>query len=167
MTDEINHPNHYTAGGIEVIDFIEAWQLGFNLGNVVKYVARAGHKTTPLVDLKKAAWYLAREITGRETAVQALQEVSVERKPDEVRMEFKVGDWQQAGPDDRNFLEKKIRDLLRERGGTMHLRTIAKAIGLPAKPEHVRYRSFTTFMSRLSRRGVIHRSRRGFYESNR
>lgn len=62
MRDRINHPAHYTIGGIEVIDAIEAWELGYHLGNVVKYVARAGRKDDRLEDLKKAAWYLKREI---------------------------------------------------------------------------------------------------------
>jgi hypothetical protein len=61
-TDAVNHPPHYTFGGIEVIDAIEAWGLGFHLGNVVKYVARAAHKGSEVEDLKKAAWYLARKI---------------------------------------------------------------------------------------------------------
>jgi len=62
MPDPINHPSHYTHGDIEPIDAIEAWQLGFCLGNVVKYIARAGHKGDRLEDLKKARWYLEREI---------------------------------------------------------------------------------------------------------
>ena len=62
MPDPINHPPHYTHGDIEPIDAIEAWGLGFCLGNVVKYVARAGHKGDRLEDLKKARWYLEREI---------------------------------------------------------------------------------------------------------
>jgi hypothetical protein len=66
--EQVNHPAHYNVGGIEVIDAIEAWQLGFNLGNTVKYVARAEHKGAPLQDLKKAAWYLLREIERREQA---------------------------------------------------------------------------------------------------
>lgn len=61
----VDHPKHYNVGGIEVIDAIEAWKLGFNLGNVVKYVARADHKSKPLEDLKKAKWYLEREIERR------------------------------------------------------------------------------------------------------
>lgn len=64
--DHINHPPHYTHGGIEVIDAIEAWGLGFHLGNVVKYVARAGHKGDALSDLRKARWYLDREISRME-----------------------------------------------------------------------------------------------------
>ena len=60
--DIVNHPPHYTVGGIEVIDFIEAKGLGYNLGNVVKYVSRAGSKDDALQDLQKARWYLNREI---------------------------------------------------------------------------------------------------------
>lgn len=64
----VAHPKHYNVGRIEVIDAIEAWSLGFNLGNVVKYVARADHKAAPVEDLKKACWYLMREIERREKA---------------------------------------------------------------------------------------------------
>ena len=59
----IEHPEHY--GGdtpYEAIKVIEAWQLGFHLGNTVKYIARAGHKGDALEDLRKARWYLDREI---------------------------------------------------------------------------------------------------------
>lgn len=56
------HPQHYQLGNIEVIDAIEAWQLGFHLGNAVKYIARASHKGKKLEDLKKAQWYLNRYI---------------------------------------------------------------------------------------------------------
>lgn len=66
MTDQINHPPHYTMGGIEVIDAIEAWGLGFRLANVVKYVARADRKGQPIQDLQKALWYLEREIRTRQ-----------------------------------------------------------------------------------------------------
>lgn len=63
----VNHPDYYKRGGIEAIDAIEAWGLGFNLGNVVKYISRAGHKTADsLRDLKKAEWYLSREIERME-----------------------------------------------------------------------------------------------------
>jgi len=60
--DMVNHPPHYTSGGIETIDFIEAKQLGYHLGQVIKYVSRAGKKGDALEDLKKARWYLDREI---------------------------------------------------------------------------------------------------------
>ena len=78
MADVINHPQHYTLGKIEVIDFIEDKGLNFNLGNVVKYVARAGHKKSSgksvdakaLEDLKKARWYIEREIATREKGMK-------------------------------------------------------------------------------------------------
>lgn len=62
--DNVNHPEHYTDGNIEVIDYIEDKQLGFHLGNVVKYISRAGKKdpTTKKEDLEKAKWYLDRYI---------------------------------------------------------------------------------------------------------
>ena len=65
-TNRVSHPPHYTVGGIEVIDFIEAKKLGFNLGNVVKYVSRAGEKNDYLEDLQKARWYLERAIQRAE-----------------------------------------------------------------------------------------------------
>jgi hypothetical protein len=66
--DMVNHPPHYKAGGIETIDFIEAKKLGYNLGNVVKYVSRAELKIDKLEDLQKARWYLNREISNLEKA---------------------------------------------------------------------------------------------------
>ena len=62
--DPVNHPAHYKVGGIETIDFIEAKKLGYNLGNVVKYLTRADHKGNKLEDLRKAQWYLTREINA-------------------------------------------------------------------------------------------------------
>jgi hypothetical protein len=65
--DAVNHPGHY--GGednpYEAIKVIEAWELDFCLGNVVKYISRAGKKGEwkHLEDLKKAQWYLNREIS--------------------------------------------------------------------------------------------------------
>lgn len=64
-TEQVNHPSHYNQGSFEVIDVIEDWSLGFNLGNVVKYVARADHKGNALQDLEKAMFYLKREIQLR------------------------------------------------------------------------------------------------------
>lgn len=60
----VNHPQHYNKGKFEVIDVIEDWKLGFNLGNAVKYIARAEYKENKLQDLEKAKWYLEREIKG-------------------------------------------------------------------------------------------------------
>lgn len=58
----VNHPPHYNFGTIEVITVIEDWRLSFSLGNAVKYIARAPHKGSQLEDLRKAEWYLKREI---------------------------------------------------------------------------------------------------------
>ena len=68
-SDPIVRPAHYTFSAIEPIDVIEAWQLAFHLGNVLKYLARAGRKGSKLDDLKKARWYLDREIKRMEEAV--------------------------------------------------------------------------------------------------
>ena len=71
MTEQVNHPSHYGGADdpYEVIKVIEAWELDFQLGNAVKYIARAGRKTRqPLVDLRKARWYLDRKISQLEQA---------------------------------------------------------------------------------------------------
>lgn len=62
--DIVNHPAHYTDGSIEVIDYIEDKQLGYHLGNAIKYISRAGKKdpTKKAEDLRKAVWYLERYI---------------------------------------------------------------------------------------------------------
>ena len=69
-SDPVNNPDHYTDGGIETIDYIEAKGLGYHLGNAVKYISRAGKKGTNqgLEDLRKAQWYLARAIEKNEYA---------------------------------------------------------------------------------------------------
>lgn len=66
VSEMVSHPEHY--GGqddpYEAIKVIEAWNLGFNLGNTIKYISRAGkkHRDKELEDLEKARWYLDREI---------------------------------------------------------------------------------------------------------
>lgn len=62
--ETVNHPKHYGGENnpYEAIKVIEAWQLNFNLGNCIKYICRAPFKGNPVDDLKKAAWYLNREI---------------------------------------------------------------------------------------------------------
>lgn len=63
MSDDVNHPSHYNAGKIEVIDFIEDQNLNFCLGNCVKYICRCMRKhDSPKEDLEKAKWYLEREL---------------------------------------------------------------------------------------------------------
>jgi len=63
MFDAVDHPEHYKVGGIETIDFIEAKKLNYNIGNVIKYLTRADYKGNKLEDLRKAQWYLTREIS--------------------------------------------------------------------------------------------------------
>lgn len=62
--NSVNHPSHYNTGNIEVIDFIEDQRFNFNIGNAVKYLSRAGRKDDSkyVEDLKKAVWYINREI---------------------------------------------------------------------------------------------------------
>ena len=60
--EQVISSKHYNAGKIEVIDFIEDQNLGFHLGNVIKYVCRAKHKGKEMQDLEKALWYLQRYI---------------------------------------------------------------------------------------------------------
>ena len=62
-------PAHYNSIGIKPIDAINAWGLGFSLGNAVKYIARAGKKEgeTELDDLRKAHWYVTERITFLES----------------------------------------------------------------------------------------------------
>ena len=66
MSDPVNHPRHYTShpSGVECIQIIE--HMGFCLGNAVKYIWRADEKGNAIEDLKKAAFYIAREIDLRE-----------------------------------------------------------------------------------------------------
>jgi hypothetical protein len=64
-SDPVNHPAHYKTGGIETIDFIEAKELNYNMGNAVKYISRAEYKGNKQQDLEKAIWYLNRELSRR------------------------------------------------------------------------------------------------------
>ncbi len=71
--DEVNHPNHYTSGKIEVIDFIEDQKLDLHTGSAVKYIARAGKKdpNKEITDLEKAEWYIRRKINNLKKAKEA------------------------------------------------------------------------------------------------
>jgi len=66
QTESVNHPQHYGGADnpYEAIKVIEAWDLGFNLGNTIKYISRSGkkNKEKAVEDLQKAKWYLEREI---------------------------------------------------------------------------------------------------------
>lgn len=65
MSNMVEHPPHYKGKGLECIQVIEAFGLGFCLGNAVKYILRAGKKGERTEDLQKAIWYLKREIEGQ------------------------------------------------------------------------------------------------------
>jgi hypothetical protein len=76
MEEKVNHPQHYHPGTYEAIKVIKAWNLGFCLGNVIKYISRAGRKTgsSALEDLKKAQWYL-------NSAIQDMEERDMPDEP--------------------------------------------------------------------------------------
>ncbi len=65
--NNVTRPSHYCEGrSYEPIDVINDWNLNFNLGNVIKYISRAGRKNGMLEDLKKASFYLTYEINKLE-----------------------------------------------------------------------------------------------------
>lgn len=68
VTDNVNHPKHYTShpSGIECIEVTQ--YFNFCLGNAIKYIWRADSKNNDLEDLRKAAWYVNREIERRQKA---------------------------------------------------------------------------------------------------
>lgn len=67
MQDNVNHPSHYNQNsGWEAIDVTE--QFNFCLGNALKYIIRCDHKGKPIEDLRKAVWYIEREINRRSSA---------------------------------------------------------------------------------------------------
>jgi len=67
MADAVNHPKHYNShpSGVECITVVE--HMNFNIGNAIKYLWRSDHKNG-LEDLKKARWYIDREIQRIEGA---------------------------------------------------------------------------------------------------
>ncbi len=81
--ETVNHPANYKSGGMETIDVIEAFELDFSLGNAVKYILRAGRKSTyggtpeegqaEAEDLHKARWYLIRAIDRAEAKLKELR----------------------------------------------------------------------------------------------
>jgi hypothetical protein len=69
MKEAVNNPAHYGGANnpYEAIKVIDAWDLNFNLGNTVKYIARCGKKDDEIQELEKAAWYLNNEIRKRKS----------------------------------------------------------------------------------------------------
>jgi hypothetical protein len=83
VTDAVNHPAYYggESDPFETIKVIEAWSLNFNIGSCVKYLSRAGKKGDRLEDLRKAAWYLNREIAySEQIAIYAAELSSMKGK---------------------------------------------------------------------------------------
>jgi hypothetical protein len=67
--EKVSNPAHYNTGRIEVIDAIEDWDLGFNDGNAIKYIARHKHKGDSIQDIEKAIWYLQRHMKNLKKGV--------------------------------------------------------------------------------------------------
>jgi hypothetical protein len=65
-SDPVNKPEHYQYSLIQPVDVIDAWELDFYLGNVIKYISRFNHKGKPLEDLCKAKFYLDKKIEEME-----------------------------------------------------------------------------------------------------
>ncbi|NCV86883.1 MAG: DUF3310 domain-containing protein [Oxalobacteraceae bacterium] len=120
MSSEVDHPQHYRADtGYEAIDVIEAWGLGFCLGNTVKYISRAGRKDREkeIQDLEKAQWYLARHITrlrsSREVAVDVeladcLTEGAFDERDSTLPTFLQHGDSRQSGAiESEVFIDKR------------------------------------------------------------
>lgn len=88
--EEVNSPKHYQGHGMEAIDVIDAFELGFNLGNVIKYVLREGRKGEPGVNLMKAKWYLERELASKTKGWVYREEVSSEASPEAIREYYRL-----------------------------------------------------------------------------
>lgn len=112
--ENINHPDHYKNNSIETIRVIEDWKLGFNLGNVVKYISRAGKKNPKAVveDLQKAQWYLNREITNL-MAEDDLIKIAESMSGDSDSIDATLEKWKEASnPLEKASWLKHLKELL-------------------------------------------------------
>ena len=103
-TDKINHPPHYTAhpSGVECIQITEGFS--FNIGNIIKYLWRADEKGAPIDDLRKAQWYLTREITRRIDEANTAPVVTKSDSSADARRQYEMGNMCYSGdgmPQDR------------------------------------------------------------------
>jgi hypothetical protein len=82
VSDNVNHPRHYTKhpSGVECIQITE--HMTFNLGNAVKYIWRADLKGKQVEDLKKAVWYINREIERINNGSQESSKTSLHKQSD-------------------------------------------------------------------------------------
>lgn len=115
MSDMVNHPSHFNTGRIEVIDFIEDNHFNFSLGNVVKYICRAGKKDPEktIEDLQKAEWYLHREI----------QRLEAQKQRDAREAELKAEKAKKVADNGITFRDELMTSFIR------HPRSWAKAMG--------------------------------------
>ena len=104
--EKINHPEHYKGNKYEAIDIIDDYQLGFNLGNAVKYILRCGKKDDAIEDLRKAKWYIGHEICKLMNEQEERKEKRSKRCPEcqwygtkDCRMAY----WVDHGKDIRNY----------------------------------------------------------------
>lgn len=76
MESAINHPSHYGGENnpYEAIKVINAWTSDFYIGNILKYICRAGKKESEIEDLKKARWYLDHKIKLLQDKADALKQ---------------------------------------------------------------------------------------------
>jgi len=91
ITDKINHPPHYTShpSGVECIQITEGFS--FNIGNAIKYLWRADEKGAPLDDLRKAGWYIEREITRRINLGNTAHLVTKSASLPDARWQYEMG----------------------------------------------------------------------------
>lgn len=96
----MNHPAHYCEGRkYETIEVIEAWGLGVNLGNALKYVSRAGRKDDAVEDLEKAVWYLNREVSApflRRAASRLSRWILRKKITGRIRLNDVTVDWKKS-----------------------------------------------------------------------
>ena len=85
MSNNVEHPSHYNQGKYEVIDVINDWKLNFNLGNAIKYIARADYKNNAIEDLEKAIFYLNYEINFRKNLEESF------KKNEKIEEDFNLG----------------------------------------------------------------------------
>lgn len=118
--EAVNHPEHYGGANnpYEAIKVIEAWQLNFCLGNTVKYISRAGKKDEVIQDLKKASWYLNREINKLEANMSnnTLEKLTITLSITFVKeLEHNIENIQRLMLNENFFPPEKVTEILKKR----------------------------------------------------
>lgn len=113
--DIINHPEHYLLNRfIQPIDVIEDWSLCHHLDCVVKYICRAGRKNHILEDLKKAEWYLVRELSRYQNGFNKCSLALINPHP--LSLEAVLQDWELSA-----HLEQSLINIRRSKSQTVHI----------------------------------------------